>query len=237
MRKTIGQNWRSRIRDAWAAAALLLLAACAAAPEEDRRGGTITMPQEWDSIDLADADLTLPLVTPLEIASLGRRVGEGQVFENLYTFHGVKGYVLTSRVAFGSWSERYREQLGSLADFKDYTAELSLPPGGQIEVRWPKPFLNGKFAEGQSLSRGFVSREASAPPYFDRCFVARTAYRMVDYASVKRAPGAVDTVVEVLLCGDLPEQDLLEQMLVKVQAVENRAAFRNELSRRTVGTI
>jgi len=218
-------------------AGLFGLSACATEPVDDGSGNFVDMPLDWDEIDLAEADLTLPLLVPLEIASLGRRVGEGQVFENLYTFHGVKGYVLTSRVAFGSWSEHYTERLASLTDFKDYAAELSLPPGGQVEVRWPKPFLNGKFAEGQSLSRGFVSREASAPPYFDRCFVARTAYRMVDYASVKRAPGAVDTVVEVLLCGDLPEQDLLEQMLVKVQAVENRAAFRNELSRRTVGTI
>jgi hypothetical protein len=216
---------------------LLALAACATEPVDDGAGKFVDMPVDWDEIDLAEADLNLPLVVPLEIASLGRRVGEGQVFENLYTFHGVKGYVLTSRVAFGSWSERYTEQLGSLTDFKDYTKELSLPPGGQIDVRWAKPFLNGKFAEGQSLSRGFVSREASAPPYFDRCFVARTAYQLVDYASIERAPGAVDTVVEVLLCGALPEQNLLEAMLVKVQAVENRAAFREELSRRTVGTI
>jgi hypothetical protein len=218
-------------------AGLLALAACATEPVDDGSGRLVDMPLDWDEIDLAQADLNLPLVVPLEIASLGRRIGEGQVFENLYTFHGVKGYVLTSRVAFGSWSENYTERLGSLADFRDYAKELSLPPGGQVEVRWSKPFLNGKFAEGQALSRGFISREASAPPYFDRCFVARTAYRLVDYASIERAPGAVGTVVEVLLCGDLPAQNLLEEMLVKVQAVENRAAFRNELSRRTVGTI
>jgi hypothetical protein len=136
---------------------LLALAACATEPVDDGSGRSVDMPLDWTDIDLAAADLNLPLVVPLEIASLGRRVGEGQVFENLYTFHGVKGYVLTSRVAFGSWSENYTERLGSLADFRDYAKELSLPPGGQVEVRWSKPFLNGKFAEGQSLSRGFIS--------------------------------------------------------------------------------
>jgi len=100
-------------------AGLVALAACATEPSDDGSGRFVDMPLDWDEIDLAQADLNLPLVVPLEIASLGRRIGEGQVFENLYTFHGVKGYVLTSRVAFGSWSERYREQLGSLPDIKD----------------------------------------------------------------------------------------------------------------------
>ena len=91
--------------------ALLLLTACVSAPEDDGAGRTVQMPLEWDSIDLAEADLDLPLVAPLEIATLSKRIGEGQVFENLSPFHGVKGYVLTSRVVFGGYTERYSKTL------------------------------------------------------------------------------------------------------------------------------
>ena len=212
-------------------AGLLALSACASVPEDDGAGHTVQMPLEWDSIDLAEADLDLPLVAPLEIATLAKRIGEGQVFENLYTFHGVKGYVLTSRVAFGGYTERFSKSLGSLSDFKTHAAELSLPPGGKMTVLDAHPFLNGK-----PLTRGFVAT-ATAEPYHNRCFVARIGYLMVDYASVTREPDAVDTVVDVLLCGDLPRRTALLEMLTKVKAVEDRAAFRRKLSKSPIGTI
>ena len=222
---------RRRWQFTLAGAALALLAACASAPDDDGAGRTVQMPLEWNSIDLAEADLDLPLVAPLEIATLSKRIGEGQVFENLYTFHGVKGYVLTSRVVFGGYTERYSKTLGSLSDFKTHAAELSLPPGGKMTVQDARPFLNGK-----PLTRGFVAT-ATAEPYHARCFVARIGYRMVDYASVTRAPDVVDTVVDVLLCGDLPRDTALLQMLTKVTAVEDRAAFRRKLSKLPIGTI
>ncbi|GAB4359665.1 MAG: hypothetical protein Kow00114_12690 [Kiloniellaceae bacterium] len=232
-----GSKAGGKTAKALTAACLLLLAACAGTPEDDGSGRTVDMPQEWDSIDLAEADLTLPLVMPLEIATLGRRVGEGQVFENLYTFHGVKGYVFTSRVAFGSYSDSYAASLASMSDFKAYLEGLALPSGEKIDVRYPKPFTDGRFAAGKSLSRGFVSRQASARPLHHRCFVARTGHQMVDYASIEREADAIDTVIVAVLCGDLPDQQALEQMLVKVRAVEDRAAFRRDLARRTIGTI
>jgi hypothetical protein len=214
-----------------ALAALLALTACATEPVDDGAGRTIDMPLEWDEIDLAEADLTLPLVAPLDIATLGRRIGEGQAFENLYTFHGLKGYVLTSRIAFGSYTERFSKTLRSLSNFKAHVAELSLPPGGEIEVLEAQPFLNGK-----PLTRGYVAK-ATAAPYHNRCFVARIGYVMVEYASVERDPDSVDTVIEALLCGNLPKETVLLDMLMKVKAVEDRAAFRRELARRPIGTI
>ena len=189
------------------------------------------MPLVWDEIDLAEADLTLPLATPVEIATLGKRIGEGQIFENLYTFHGLKGYVLTSRVAFGSYTERFSKTLRSLSDFKAYAEELTLPPGGEITVLQARPFLNG-----EALTRGYVAK-ATAPPYHDRCFIARIGYVMVDYASVEREADSVDTVVEALLCGNLPRETALLEMLMKVKAVEDRAAFRRELAKTPIGTI
>jgi len=215
-----------------AVALLAFLAACTTEePVDDGAGRVIAMPLEWDDIDLAEADLTLPLVTPLEIATLGKRVGEGQAFENLYTFHGLKGYVLTSRIVFGSYTERFSKTLRSPSDFKDYAAELTLPPGGEVTVLEARTFPDGK-----PSTRGYIAR-ATIPPYHDRCFIARIGYVMVEYASVERDPDSVDTIIEALLCGNLPRETVLLEMLTKVQAVEDRAAFRRELSRRPVGTI
>lgn len=215
-----------------AAALLVALTACATdEPVDDGSGRTVEMPLEWDDIDIAEADLTLPLTTPLEIGSLGKRVGEGQVFENLYRFHRLKGHVRTSRVVFGSYTERFSKTLRSLDDFKAYAAELRLPPGGEVTVLEARPFLDGK-----PSTRGYVA-SATIAPYHDRCFIARIGYVMVEYASIQRDPDSIDTVVQALLCGNLPAEAALLEMLTKVQAVEDRAAFRRELSRRPLGTI
>jgi hypothetical protein len=209
----------------------LALAACATQPVDDGAGRTIEMPIEWQSIDLAEADLTLPLITPIGIGTLGKRSGEGQVFENLYTFHGVKGYLLTSRIAFGHYTERVSERLRSVQAFKSFAEELSLPPGGKMTVGKVTRFDNG-----DPHTLGFYAT-ASAEPYHHRCFVARVGYLLVDYASVKREPDSVDTIVEVLLCGHLPQEAVLLELLGSLKAVDNRAAFRRELSRRPIGTI
>lgn len=225
--------WTGRAALMLLAAVLLMgLAACATEePVDDGSGRTVEMPLEWDDIDLAEADLTLPLTAPLEIGSLGKRVGEGQVFENLYRFHRLKGYVRTSRVVFGSYTERFSKTLRSLEDFKAYAGELRLPPGGGVTVLEARPFQDGK-----PSTRGYVAT-ATIPPYHDRCFIARIGYVMVDYASVQRDPDSVDTVVQALLCGKLPTEAALLEMLTKVQAVEDRAAFRRELAKRPIGTI
>lgn len=215
-----------------AAASLAVLAACATdEPADDGRGRMVEMPLEWDDIDLAEADLTLPLITPLEIGRLGKRVGEGQVFENLYSFHRLKGHVRTSRVVFGSYTERFSQTLRSLDDFKAYAAALHLPPGGEVKLLETRPFSDGK-----PTTRGHIAT-ATIPPYHDRCFIARIGYVLVEYASVKRDPDSVDTVVQALLCGRLPSEAALLEMLTEVQAVENRATFRRELAKRPIGTI
>jgi hypothetical protein len=41
----------------------------------------------------------------------------------------------------------------------------------------------------------------------------------------------------VLLCGSLPSEAALVEMLQQVKAVEDRAAFRRELAKRPIGTI
>jgi len=212
-------------------AAMLALAACAGETKTEESERFVDMPLTWKPIDLAEADLTLPLATPAEISALGKRVGEGQVFENLYTFHGLKGYVLTSRVVFAYYTSRVSRRLRSPGDFKQFVHELSLPPGGAMQGVEAKAFKNG-----DPHTQGFYGR-AAAPPYHDRCFVARIGYLMVDYASVRREADSVDTIVSVLLCGNLPSEATLLNMLETIRAVEDRDAFRAKLSKQPIGTI
>ena len=218
-------------RSLLAMVALLGLAACASEPVDDGAGRMIEMPLQWQDIDLAEADLTLPLTTPIEIATLGKRIGEGQVFENLYTFHGLKGYVLTSRIVFGHYTGQVSKRLRSGGAFKLFAEELTLPPGGTMKVLQAQPFTSG-----DARTQGYFGR-AAARPYHDRCFVARVGYLLVEYASVEREADSVDTIIEVLLCGSLPSEAALLEMLQQVKAVEDRAAFHRELAKRPIGTI
>ena len=92
MRKTSGQNRISQIGTAVAVASVLLLTACAAEPEGESER-FVAFPLQSEAIDLAETDLTLPLTSPLEISAVRKRIGEGQVFENVYHFHHVQGYL------------------------------------------------------------------------------------------------------------------------------------------------
>ena len=218
-----------------ALATLIILAACATGPG-DGGGRYVEKPEEWKAIDLAEADLNLPLVAPLEIASLERRMGDGKEYEEIYTFRDLEGYVKTSRMASGTYPEAYAKSLrAGRPRSSTYIAGLSLPSADKIDASFPFSFLNGKFFDQKSLSRGFTAG-GSAPPSYDRCFVARTAYLMVDLDAIKHSADAVDTIVEVLLCGDLPRNTALVQMLMRVDVVADRGAFRQGLARREAGT-
>ena len=221
---------RSATGGALAVAVVLVLAACAAQPEEDSER-FVAFPLESETIDLAETDLTLPLTSPLEISVVRERVGEGQIFENIYRFHSVKGYIRTSRVVFGHFSDNVSSELRQAGDFERFAGELSVPPGGKLDFGRVYRFENG-----DPHTLGFYTL-AAAEPYHRSCFVARVGYRLVDYASVKREPDSVDTVVEALLCGRLPAKSVLLGFLATVKAVENRESYRRELSKRPVGTI
>ncbi len=226
-------------RTAWTAAAcaaLLVLTACAGAPAGGAR--YVDNPSEWKAIAPAEADLNLPLVAPLEIASVERRMNDSKEHQEIYTFEDVEGYVKTTRLAAGIYPEAYARSLKAGGTrSRSYIAGLSLPSADKIDAL-PFGFLNGKSLDGNFLSRGFTA-EGSARPRYTNCFVARTAYLMVDLKAIKRTPDAVDTVVEVLLCGnrgDLPPPTDLVQMLVRVDVVADRDAFRQELGQHRAGS-
>ena len=212
-----------------ASAALLALTGCAT--EEPAAERFVDMPDGWQTIDLAEADLTLPLTLPFEIRRLGKRVGEGQVFENLYTFNGVKGFVLTSRVFFGQYSENVMLEMRSSQTFHSFASEMP-------EVRRRKMTVGKVFGFGnQDLNTVGHYTVAISEPRHERCFIARVGYRLVEYNAVTRGPGDIDTIVVAQLCGDRLDEKALLDLLRDVEAVEDRAAFRKVLSKRSIGTI
>lgn len=214
-----------------AMASLLWLAACAAPGNGETDEHFVELPDKWDRIDLAEADLTLPLTSPLEISALQKRVGEHQVYENLYTFRGVKGYVLTSRVFFGHYSAKVSARLADSDDFAQFAAENPTLQRRDLELATPRSFKHP-----DQRSRGFYGK-ALAENRHEDCFVARIGYLLVDYNSVKRQPGAVDTLVVAVLCSDDLDEAALLTLLGDVAVVEDRAKFRKDLSRRGIGTI
>ena len=216
---------------ALAMASLLWLAACAAPGNGETDEHFVDLPDKWDRIDLAEADLTLPLTSPLEISALQKRVGEHQVYENLYTFHGITGYVLTSRVFFGHYSAKVSERLADSADFAQFAEDNPTLQRRDLELAKPRSFKHP-----QQRSRGFYSK-ALAENRHEDCFVARIGYLLVDYNSVKRQPGAVDTLVVAVLCSDDLDEAALLTLLGEIAVVENRDKFRRDLSRRGIGTI
>ena len=212
------------------AGAILLTAAACAAPEEDGER-FIDMPDSWKTIDLAEADLTLPLDLPFQIRRLGKRVGEGQVFENLYAFNGVKGYLLTSRVFFGHYSENTMLKLRRAQTFHSFAEDLPEVRRRKLKIGTVQGFSNG---DPNTVGHYTL---AAAGPLQERCFIARVGYRLVEYSAIERQPGAIDTIVIALLCGDRVEPDALVALLRDVAVVEDRDAFREALSKRPIGTI
>lgn len=222
----MGRNVSARLL---VVAGLLALAACAT--EEESGDRFVDFPDGAETIDLAETDLTLPLSSPLEIRRVRERVGEGRVFENIYSFHNVKGYLRSSRVFFGHYSENTSRSLNHQGFFEAFVEDRALRGEDGVELG---PVY--RFQNGDPHTQGFYAF-AGEGHYLDECFVARIGYRLVDYASVEREADSVDTIVEAYLCGSLPEKEVLLDFLARVQAVEDRDAYRRELSKHTIGTI
>jgi hypothetical protein len=237
MRERKGQTKRRKACRITALFGLTILAACVTTPSGG--GRYVDKPEEWERVDLAEADLNLPLVAPLEIASLERRVDSGSEREEIYTFRGMEGYVKTTRKIFGIYPEAYARSLrAGHPRSTSYIAGLSLPSAEGINAPFPRAFLNGKSHAGKNLSRGFTA-EGAALPHYTHCFVSRVAYLFVKLEAAERSDDAVDTVVEALLCGNrsrnLPRHTDLVQMMARIDAVTNRDAFRDALSQPSAG--
>lgn len=222
-----GRGWPKVL----AASLLLLLTACATPGAGDGSGRTIAMPDDWNQIDIGEADLNLPLNSPFEINELRERVGGHQLFENLYTFHGLSGFVVTSRVFFGQFADNPAREVKDRQHFLRYARSLPLVERRKLKVGTPRVFRHPELR-----SSGFYAKALSELRHED-CFIVRIGYLLVDYNSFESEPGDIDTIVYGLLCSDRLDEAALLTLLTELQVVRDRENFRKALSKRGIGTI
>ena len=209
----------------------LLLAACAGPQVDDGSGRIIDMPERWDPIDIGEADLDLPLRSPFEISDLRERVGAQQIFENLYSFQGVSGYLVTSRVFFGHFSENAAGEVSDRDAFLGFAKGQPIVERRRLTLAPVKPFSHPDLH-----SVGYYTKAASELRHED-CFILRIGYLLVEYSSFEREPADIDTIVAGTLCSDdLDEAELLT-LLSRLKVVKDRKDFRKALSKRRIGTI
>ncbi|NIA71040.1 hypothetical protein HBA54_20785 [Pelagibius litoralis] len=216
-------------RAGFALATGLLLAACATPDDGNER--IVALPDVWDPIDLAEADLTLPLSSPFEIDELRERVGAHQLFENLYTFHGLKGFIVTSRVFFGQFARNPTRDVKDPDEFLRYAKGLSMVERRRLRVGSAKPFK-----QPDLHGAGFYTKALSETRHED-CFIFRIGYLLVDSRNFEREPDAMDTIVTGSLCADKLDEAALLTLLAQIEVVRDRDDFRKALSRSKIGTI
>ncbi len=214
-----------------AGASLLLLAACASPAVDDGAGRMVDLPDRWDPIDIGDADLDLPLRSPFEISDLRERVGAHQIFENLYTFQGVSGYLVTSRVFFGHFSKNTATEVAEIDAFLSFAEERNLVQRRQLTLAPVRPFRHPRLH-----GTGYYTKAVS-PLRHEDCFIVRVGYLLVEYSSVERKPEDIDTIVAGVLCSDNLDEAAVLTLLSRLEVVEDRDDFRKVLSQRRIGTI
>lgn len=206
-----------RLRGSVAAIVLTLLAAAslAACAAPHGKGGAESLPfGEWQEIDIAQEDLTLTAELPLTIASLYRRSDTKFAVQDYYRLDGrdgVEGYILTLR-----------------------NPGASLPDSMMLEMRQARLFHAYARRQPETRAHGldinlvhyFPKRNAhtvghyTTAPYPDRkgsCFFARIGFLLSGSDPGELPPGAIDTYIQAMLCGDPIDEAQLVAALEKTQ--------------------
>lgn len=222
------RGWRGVLTGA---ALLLLLSACATPEVDDGSGRSIDLPEKWDPIDIGEADLDLPLRSPFEITELRERVGAYQIFQNLYSFQDFSGYLVTSRVFVGQFSENASAEIDDLKDFLSFAEEQPIIRRRKLTLAPVKPF---KHPDQHAV--GYYTKATSELRHED-CLVLRIGTLLVEDSAAAREPEDIDTIVAGTLCSDRLDEAALLALLSRLEVVRNRDDFRKALSQRRIGTI
>jgi len=179
-----------------------LLFACA---PDSERPTVYLLSNEWEEISLVEADLTLFEELPVSASSLHRRGERKSEIEDFFVFSGsagIEGYVMTSRRPGRSFPEETMLGMRQARLFHAYarqqpeTLEHRLKIG--IVYGFPKdhPHTVGHYT---------TALNGTGP---GTCFLARIGLLLADDGA-GLPPAAIDTIVQVALCGDQVEAEQL----------------------------
>ncbi|WP_420345799.1 hypothetical protein [Pelagibius sp.] len=185
---------------------LISIAACSGVQNSAGTGTSIELPGRWDPIASADADLTLAKTLPVDAASFHRRTDVPQQIEDYYSYdgsEGVRGHIVTMRVPGGVLSEdimlemRQARLFDALIKGRPEATQYQLKIGTISYFRRDHPHTVGHYATAPSGNSQ------------QQCFFARIGKLLVEDNKDSSYPGAIDTLVNAVLCGNRVDEGSL----------------------------
>ncbi len=204
------------ISAAVAAGALLLISACQTGPVDS--GGRGMQLTEWKVVDVAEVDLTLPLLISPKVTKAEYQCRDNNFNHYRMRLDGGKGHIFTQRVVASLFSEDTEKTLKDVETFKKFAADLVKEDlAGFDEIRDVK--------HHSKKAVGFVAMLDVKTPVKDKCLVARVGYRLKGRTVYDNDFGNLDTVTAYWYCDPNVKFDDFSRALENVDEVTDRAAF------------
>lgn len=198
-------------------AAMLLLGGCVTGFEQFGVSGAPDEP-ESGSVELAGTDLDIPIYLHDDIASVTRKAAEGAAPVDNYDL-GDRGSVTSQRSA--TWYSESAEK--TLADRKAFDAKLA----ELVKDKVITPGPTEKLAHGDGIRTvGYASRFMRGEI---ACIYAVGGYRLGEKTVYDNDTGLIDTVVDVVYCGDEAGVERVETMLSGLRKVTDRPTYAEKL--------
>ena len=199
-----------------AAAGLLLVSACQTGPVDS--GGRGMQLTEWKVVDVAEVDLTLPLLIAPKVTKAEYMHRNNRINHYRLQLDGGKGWIFTERAASSWYSDETRKKIGDVEAFRKAASDcFKKDLAGFDEIR--------EIKHGSKKSTGFAAIVDVKSAAKDKCFFARAAYRIKGQTVYDNDFGNADTIVEITYCNPKVGFGDFSRGLENVDMVGDRAAF------------
>ncbi|WP_316980038.1 hypothetical protein [Shumkonia mesophila] len=199
-----------------AAAGLLLVSACQTGPVDS--GGRGMQLTEWKIVDVAEVDLTLPLLIAPKVTKAEYQCRDNNMNHHRLQLDGGKGGIYTQYVVASLYGEETEKSLNDVEKFKTFVSDFVKGDlAGFDEVREVK--------HGSKKSAGFVTIADVKNPVRDKCIFARVGYRLKGRTVYDNDFGNLDTAIDFWYCDPNVKFDDFSRALETVGLVGDRAAF------------
>lgn len=200
-------------------AAMLLLGGCVTGFEQFGASGAPVAP-ESGSVELAGTDLDIPIYLHDDIASVTRKAAEGAAPVDNYDL-GDRGWIQSQRSA--TWYSESAEK--ALADRKAFDAKLA----ELVKDKVITPGPTGKLAHDDGIRTvGYASRFMRGDI---ACIYAVGGYRLGAKTVYDNDTGLIDTVIDLVYCGETAGVERVETMLSGLRKVTDRPTYAERLKK------